>query len=94
VKGGASLRVSPDAPQAELVRECVMTRYTPGPEADAIVDRLLATGHFNSADEVVRAGLELLRKHDVEVDELLRLGDARIAAGRIPPRRWWRRDDR
>lgn len=57
--------------------------YTPGLEADAIVDQLLATGHFDSAAEVVRAGLKLLRKHDVEVDELLRLGDARIAAGQM-----------
>jgi Arc/MetJ-type ribon-helix-helix transcriptional regulator len=57
--------------------------YTPGPEADAIVDRLLGTGHFITADDVVRAGLELLRKHDLEVEELLRLGDAYLAAGRM-----------
>jgi putative addiction module CopG family antidote len=57
--------------------------YTPGSEADAIVDRQLARGHYDSADEVVRAGLELLRKHDAEVAELLQLGDARIAAGRM-----------
>ena len=68
--------------------------YTPGPEADAIVDQLLATGRFSSADAVVRAGLELLRKHDLEVNELLRLGDARSAASRMPPRRWWQRVDR
>jgi putative addiction module CopG family antidote len=34
--------------------------YTPGPEADAIVERQLAKGGYGSADEVVRAGLQLL----------------------------------
>ena len=30
--------------------------YTPGPEADAIVEELLAKGSYSSADEVVREG--------------------------------------
>ena len=31
--------------------------YTPGSEADAIVERQLAKGGYSSADEVVRAGI-------------------------------------
>jgi antitoxin ParD1/3/4 len=64
--------------------------YTPGPEADAIIERQLATGNFASADEVVRAGLQLLQEHieleGLELDELRRViaeGDADIAAGRV-----------
>jgi Arc/MetJ-type ribon-helix-helix transcriptional regulator len=53
--------------------------YTPGPDADAIVDQLLAKGHYSSADGVVRAAIQLLWRHEVELVELLRLGDARIA---------------
>ena len=63
--------------------------YTPGPEADAIVDRQLASGNFRSADEVVRAGLQLLQESEgdlEDIEELRRLiaeGDADIAAGRV-----------
>jgi antitoxin ParD1/3/4 len=63
--------------------------YTPGPEADTIVERQLATGNYGSADEVVRAGLQLLAAsevNDTELEELRRLiaeGDADIAAGRV-----------
>src|SRR5262245_13270644 len=60
--------------------------YTPGPEADAIVEQQLATGNYGSADEVVRAGLQLLAESVPELEELRRLideGDADIAAGRI-----------
>jgi Arc/MetJ-type ribon-helix-helix transcriptional regulator len=53
--------------------------YTPGPEADAIVDQLLAKGHYSSADEVARAALQLLWRHEVELAELLRRGDERTA---------------
>jgi putative addiction module CopG family antidote len=63
--------------------------YTPGPEADAIVEQLLATGNFHSADEIVRASLELLQASEMEEgerdpDELRRLiaeGDAAYARG-------------
>jgi antitoxin ParD1/3/4 len=62
----------------------------PGQEADAIVDQQLATGHYRSADEVVRAGLQLLQasepEGEAELEELRRLiaeGDADIAAGRV-----------
>ncbi len=63
--------------------------YTPGPEADVIVERQLATGNYRSADEVVRAGLQLLA--EIEEDEagleelrkLINEGDADIAAGRV-----------
>ena len=34
--------------------------YTPGSEADAIVERQLAKGGYSSADEVVRAGIQPL----------------------------------
>jgi antitoxin ParD1/3/4 len=64
--------------------------YTPGPEADAIVEQLLATGHYRSADEIVRASLGLLQasepESEAELEELRRLiaeGDADIAAGRV-----------
>jgi putative addiction module CopG family antidote len=69
-----------------------MTRiYTPGPEADSIVERQLATGNFASADEVVRAGLQLLQEQAemealeaLELDKLRRAiaeGDAAYARG-------------
>jgi antitoxin ParD1/3/4 len=60
--------------------------YTPGPEADAIIDRQLASGNYASADEVVRAGVELLEAQGAELEELRKLideGDADIAASRI-----------
>jgi antitoxin ParD1/3/4 len=58
--------------------------YTPGPEADAIVERQLAKGGYSSADEVVRAGLELLEEREAELDELRHLideGDGAYARG-------------
>jgi len=64
--------------------------YTPGPDADSIVEQLLAKGHYSSADEVVRASLQLLQasepESEAELEELRRLiaeGDADIAAGRV-----------
>ena len=60
--------------------------YSPGPEADAIIERQLAKGTYGTADEVVRAGVRLLDEQDAELEELRRLvdeGDADIAAGRV-----------
>jgi putative addiction module CopG family antidote len=64
--------------------------YTPGPEADAIVEELLAKGNYLSADEVVRASLQLLQASEPESDEdlqelrrLIAEADADIAAGRV-----------
>ena len=64
--------------------------YTPGPEADVIVEQLLATGHYHSADEIMLAGLQLLHasepEGEEELEELRRLiaeADADIAAGRV-----------
>jgi antitoxin ParD1/3/4 len=61
--------------------------YTPGPEADVIVERQLATGNYASPDEVVRAGLQLLEESDeLDLEELGRLideADDDIAAGRV-----------
>jgi len=62
--------------------------YTPGPEADAIVEQLLATGNYPSADEIVLASLQLLQasepESEAELEELRRLiaeGDAAYARG-------------
>jgi antitoxin ParD1/3/4 len=63
--------------------------YTPGPEADGIVERQLAKGNYASADEVVRAGLRLLEEHDPDLDEaeleelrrLIAEGEAAYASG-------------
>jgi len=63
--------------------------YTPGPDADAIVERQLAKGSYGSADEVVRASLQLLEEHDPDLDEaeleelrrLIAEGDAAYASG-------------
>lgn len=60
--------------------------YSPGPEADAIIERQLAKGAYGTADEVVRAGVRLLEEQDAELGELRRLideGDADIADGRV-----------
>ncbi len=64
--------------------------YSPGPEADAIVEQLLANGRYNSADEVVRSSLQLLQASEPEseedLEELRRLiaeADAEIAAGHV-----------
>jgi len=59
--------------------------YTPGPEADDIIARHLATGQFASADEVVRAGVQLLDEHEQEIAYLRKLideGDSDISEGR------------
>lgn len=60
--------------------------YTPGPEADAVISRQVAKGNFTTAEEVVRAGVQLLEDQEAELEELRKLidgGDADIAAGRI-----------
>jgi antitoxin ParD1/3/4 len=60
--------------------------YTPGPEADDIIARQLATGQFASADEVVRAGVLMLDEHEQEIAYLRTLideGDADISEGRV-----------
>jgi antitoxin ParD1/3/4 len=60
--------------------------YTPGPEADTIIARQVAKGNFATADEAVRAGVQLLEAQEEALQELRTLideGDADIAAGRI-----------
>jgi antitoxin ParD1/3/4 len=60
--------------------------YTPGPEADAIIERQLVSGKFATGEDVVRAGVQLLEEQEAELKELRRLideGDADIAAGRV-----------
>jgi antitoxin ParD1/3/4 len=39
------------------------------PELEALIDKKLKTGMYNSASEVVREGLRLLKEHD-EIKEL------------------------
>ena len=53
---------------------------------DDFIDRQIASGRFNNASEVVRAGLRLLERDESELEELRRLikeGDDDIAAGRV-----------
>ena len=60
--------------------------YTPGPETDTIIDRQIAKGNFSTAEDVVRAGVQLLEEQEAELQELRKLideGDADITAGRI-----------
>ena len=60
--------------------------YTPGPEADDIIARQLATGQFTSGDDVVRAGLRMLDEHEQEIAYLRKLideGDSNISEGRM-----------
>ena len=40
------------------------------PELQSLVEEQLATGQFESADAVLRAGLELLQQHNRRIDEL------------------------
>jgi putative addiction module CopG family antidote len=54
--------------------------YTPGQEADAIVERQLAKGCYSSADQVVRVGLQLLQQSEAEIAELARLIEKEAAA--------------
>jgi antitoxin ParD1/3/4 len=67
--------------------ERVMSKtYSPGQEADEIIARHLATGQFASADEVVRAGVQLLEEHEQEIAYLRKLideGDDDISEGRL-----------
>jgi antitoxin ParD1/3/4 len=60
--------------------------YTPGSEADDIIARQLAKGHFATADDVVRAGVKMLDEQEQEIDYLRKLideGDADIAGNRV-----------
>lgn len=60
--------------------------YVPGPEADEIIASQVAQGHFATADEAVRAGVQLLVDNEAELANLRELideGDRDIAAGRV-----------
>jgi antitoxin ParD1/3/4 len=60
--------------------------YTPGPEADEIIARQVAKGRFATADEVVRASVQMLEEREAELVLLRSLmdeGDGDIAGGRV-----------
>jgi antitoxin ParD1/3/4 len=57
-----------------------------GEHYDQFIATQLATGQYNNASEVVRAGLRLLETEQSELEALRALideGDADIAAGRV-----------
>jgi antitoxin ParD1/3/4 len=57
-----------------------------GERYEAFIDKQIASGRFNNASEVVRAGLRLLEDEEAKLEELRALiaeGDADIAAGRV-----------
>ncbi len=55
-----------------------------GEHFDTFIDRQIASGCFNNASEVVRAGLRLLENEEAKLEELRRMiaeGDAELDAG-------------
>lgn len=57
-----------------------------GDHFDAFITEKVASGRFNNASEVVRAGLRLLERDEAKFAELKRLiqeGEDDIAAGRV-----------
>ena len=59
------------------------------PAQDALVERLVASGRFQNASEVLRSGLRLLEEQEADLDDLRRAADgrARRGAGRGAGRR-------
>ncbi|MDO9417547.1 type II toxin-antitoxin system ParD family antitoxin [Pararhizobium sp.] len=57
-----------------------------GDHFDAFIAEKVASGRFNNASEVVRAGLRLLERDEakmVELRKLIQAGEDDIAAGRV-----------
>lgn len=57
-----------------------------GAHFEAFIDEQISSGRFNNASEVVRAGLRLLERDEMQIAELRRLieeGDEDIRAGRF-----------
>lgn len=60
--------------------------YTPGAETDEIIDGQVAKGNFATADEVVRASVQMLAEQEAELAYLRSLvdeGDSDILEGRV-----------
>jgi antitoxin ParD1/3/4 len=56
-----------------------------GERYEAFIDKQIASGRFNNASEVVRAGLRLLEDEEARLEELRAMideADAEIAAGK------------
>ena len=57
-----------------------------GERFEAFIDKQVASGRFNNASEVIRAGLRLLEDEEAKLQELrahIAQGDADIAAGHV-----------
>ena len=60
--------------------------YVVGARYESFISKQIASGRFNNASEVVRAGLRMLEDYETRVAEVRALvdeGDADLAAGRV-----------
>ena len=66
---------------------CDMAKsYSPGSDADAIIERQVAKGNFATANAAIEAGVQMLEEREVELAELRGLiddGDADVETGRV-----------
>jgi putative addiction module CopG family antidote len=60
--------------------------YSPGADTDEIIERQVAKGNFATADEVVRASVQMLAEQEAELAYLRSLvdeGDGDLLEGRV-----------